>query len=110
MLNPITYTERVVGDFLRYQLTTYPFADRGLHDRMRRLLNLEETRATPLLKGPYVSLSRSSARCSVAPAACDAIGLVLPCPAGACEPASGSVKAADAATVQSAHARAVRIR
>jgi hypothetical protein len=59
MLNPITYTERVVGDFLRYQLTTYPFADRRLHDQMRRLLNLEETRATPLLKGPYVSLSRS---------------------------------------------------
>lgn len=59
MLNPITYTEHVVGDFLRYQLTTYPFADRGLHDQMRRLLNLEETRATPLLKGPYISLSRS---------------------------------------------------
>lgn len=59
MLNPITYTERVVGDFLRYQLTTYPFADRSLHEQMRHLLNLEETRATPLLKGPYVSLSRS---------------------------------------------------
>jgi hypothetical protein len=59
MLNPITYTEHVVNDFLRYQLTTYPFADRELHDQMRRLLNLEETRATPLLKGPYVSLSRS---------------------------------------------------
>ena len=59
MLNPITYTEKVVGDFLRYQLTTYPFADRGLYDQMRRLLNLEETRATPLMKGPYISLSRS---------------------------------------------------
>ncbi len=59
MLNPITYTEHVVGDFLRYQLTTYPFADERLHDQMRRLLNLEETRATPLLKGPYVSVSRS---------------------------------------------------
>src|SRR5262245_51565579 len=59
MLNPITYTERVVGDFLRYQLTTYPFADRALHHQMRDLLNLKKTRATPLLKGPYVSLSRS---------------------------------------------------
>jgi hypothetical protein len=59
MLNPITYTEKVVGDFLRYQLTTYPFADRGLYEQMRRLLNLEETRATPLMKGPYISLSRS---------------------------------------------------
>jgi ATP-dependent helicase YprA (DUF1998 family) len=59
MLNPITYTEKVVGDFLRYQLTTYPFADSNLHKQMRLLLNLEETRATPLLKGPYISLSRS---------------------------------------------------
>lgn len=59
MLNPITYTEHVVGDFLRYQLTTYPFADPDLHQQMRRLLNLEETRNTPLLQGPYVSLSQS---------------------------------------------------
>lgn len=27
MLNPITYTEDVVSDFLRYQLSTYAFAD-----------------------------------------------------------------------------------
>lgn len=59
MLNPITYTEAVVGDFLRYQLTTYPFADEHLHAQMRRLLNLEETRNTPLLRGPYISLSQS---------------------------------------------------
>ncbi len=30
-INPITYTERVVGNFLRYQLSAYPFADPGLH-------------------------------------------------------------------------------
>ncbi|MDA2935408.1 DEAD/DEAH box helicase, partial [Acidobacteria bacterium AH-259-D05] len=59
MLNPITYTEKVVRDFLRYQLTTYPFADRDLHDQMRRLLSLDQTRYTPLMKGPYISLSRS---------------------------------------------------
>ena len=58
-LNPITFTERVVGDFLRYQLTTYPFADSNLNQQMRRLLNLEETRETPLMRGPYISLSRS---------------------------------------------------
>ena len=49
MLNPVTYTEEVVADFLRYQLTTYPFSDERLHGQMRRLLNLEETRNTPLL-------------------------------------------------------------
>ncbi|MBI5445718.1 MAG: DEAD/DEAH box helicase, partial [Deltaproteobacteria bacterium] len=59
MLNPITYAEKTVGDFLRYQLSAYPFADADLHAQMRALLSLEQTRATPLMKGPYVSLSRS---------------------------------------------------
>ena len=57
-LNPIAYTEHVVRSFLRYQLTAYPFADDRLHDQMRDLLSLDETRRSPLLKGPYVSLSR----------------------------------------------------
>ena len=57
-LNPIAYTEKVVRSFLRYQLTAYPFADPGLHTQMRDLLSLDATRASPLLKGPYVSLSR----------------------------------------------------
>ena len=57
-LNPIAYTEHVVRSFLRYQLTAYPFADPRLHRQMRGLLSLDETRRSPLLKGPYVSLSR----------------------------------------------------
>ena len=57
-LNPIAYTENVVRSFLRYQLTAYPFADPHLHAQMRTLLSLDETRRSPLLKGPYVSLSR----------------------------------------------------
>ncbi len=57
-LNPITYTENVVGDFLKYQLTTYGFADPRLREQLRRLLSLDETRRTPLLQGPYISLSR----------------------------------------------------
>ena len=57
-LNPIAYTEHVVRSFLRYQLTAYPFADSRLHDQMRDLLSLDATRRSPLLKGPYVSLSR----------------------------------------------------
>jgi len=59
MLNPITYTEQVVSDFLRYQLSTYAFADESLYKQMRELLNLEQTRNTPLLKGPFISLSRT---------------------------------------------------
>lgn len=57
-LNPIVYTEKVVRSFLKYQLSAYPFADPGLHDQMRRLLSLDQVRRTPLLRGPYVSLSR----------------------------------------------------
>jgi ATP-dependent helicase YprA (DUF1998 family) len=58
MLNPILYTEKVLSDFLKYQLTTYPFADTDLHEQMKQLLNLEQTRHTPLFKGPYITLSR----------------------------------------------------
>ena len=61
-MNPITYTENVVEDFLRYQLTTYSFADPSLHRQMRQLLNLEQTRRTPLLAGPFVNLPHSFRR------------------------------------------------
>ena len=57
-LNPVVFTEKVVRSFLRYQLTSYAFADEGLHAQMRRLLSLDETRHSPLMRGPYVSLSR----------------------------------------------------
>ena len=57
-LNPIAFTEKVVRSFLRYQLTAYPFADENLPSQMRELLSLDQTRQSPLLKGPYISLSR----------------------------------------------------
>jgi len=57
-LNPIAFTEKVVRSFLRYQLTAYPFADEDLHTQMRQLLSLDQTRQSPLMKGPYISLSR----------------------------------------------------
>ena len=57
-LNPVAYTENVVAAFCCYQLTAYPFADPELHRQMRDLLSLDRTRRSPLLKGPYVSLSR----------------------------------------------------
>ena len=57
-LNPIAYTENVLKSFLRYQFTAYAFTDQRLRDQMRGLLSLDETRSSPLLKGPYISLSR----------------------------------------------------
>jgi ATP-dependent helicase YprA (DUF1998 family) len=53
MLNPIVFTERVVRDFLRYQITTYSFADPGLHAQLRALLNLDLSR--PFRQGPAVA-------------------------------------------------------
>src|SRR5690606_35078326 len=38
------------------------FADEGLYRQMRDLLNLEHTRNTPLMKGPFISLSRTFMR------------------------------------------------
>lgn len=57
-LNPIAFTERVVEDFLHYQLTTYPLADVDLYAQLRALLHLDQSRDTPLRKGPFISLSR----------------------------------------------------
>lgn len=57
-INPIVYTDKIVRSFLKYQLTTYPFADLRLYDQMRQQLRLETIRKTPLLRGPYISLSQ----------------------------------------------------
>ena len=57
-LNPVAYIEKVAKSFLRYQLTAYPFSDPHLLAQMRGLLSLDHTRSSPLLRGPYVSLSR----------------------------------------------------
>lgn len=59
MLNPIVYTEKVVSDFLKYQITAYPFSDPHLATQLAQLLSLHHTRSTPLLQGPYLSLSQS---------------------------------------------------
>jgi hypothetical protein len=57
-INPIAFTEQVIDDFLHYQLTTYPLADQDLYSQLKALLRLDQTRDTPLRKGPFISLSR----------------------------------------------------
>ena len=57
-INPTAYTEKIVRSFLKYQLSAYPFADGRLHGQMRELLSVDKVRRTPLLRGPYISLSR----------------------------------------------------
>ena len=58
-LNPLTFTEKVVGNFLNYRLTAYPFSDDRLNAQMRTILSMDATPQTPLLEGPYISLSRA---------------------------------------------------
>ena len=57
-INPIVYTEKVVRSFLKYQLTAYALADPNLHEQLRQQLSMDRVRTTPLLRGPYISLSR----------------------------------------------------
>jgi hypothetical protein len=57
-IHPIVYTEKIVRSFLKHQLSAYPFSDTRLHGQMRELLSMDKVRRTPLLRGPYISLSR----------------------------------------------------
>ena len=60
-LNPLQFTEQVLADFLRYQVTAYPLAADRLSAQLRAHLALGQTRRSPLVRGPYVSLSRAFA-------------------------------------------------
>lgn len=60
-LNPLAFSETVIGNFLKYQMTAYPFQEQGLNEQMKNLLRLDHVRQSPLLKGPYVSLSQTFA-------------------------------------------------
>ncbi|OQC13852.1 MAG: putative ATP-dependent helicase Lhr [Lentisphaerae bacterium ADurb.Bin082] len=60
-LNPLAFSETVIGNFLKYQMTAYPFQDQRLNEQMKNLLRLDHVRQSPLLKGPYVSLSQTFA-------------------------------------------------
>jgi len=59
-LNPIAFAEEVNRQFLRYQLTSFPLSDSDLARQARVMLGGigEESQ---LVKGPYISLSRSFA-------------------------------------------------
>ena len=59
-LNPIAFAKEVNRQFLRYQLTSFPLSDPDLADQAKIMLGAvgEESQ---LVKGPYISLSRSFA-------------------------------------------------
>jgi hypothetical protein len=57
-LNPIEFAHEVNDQFLKYQLTAFPLTDPELADQAQSLLR-GPLGTSPLIKGPFVSLSRS---------------------------------------------------
>jgi len=57
-INPITFANRVNRQFLRYQMTSFPLSDQRIADQANTQI-LGEHGSSPLVKGPYVSLSRA---------------------------------------------------
>jgi len=55
-INPIQFAYEVNEQFLRYQLTAFPLSDPDLSEQAKKMLM---GRSSPLIKGPYVSLTRS---------------------------------------------------
>jgi len=43
-LNPLRFSEQVLGDFLRYQVTAFPLADERLSGQLRAHLALGQAR------------------------------------------------------------------
>ncbi|HNS17346.1 MAG TPA: DEAD/DEAH box helicase [Bacteroidales bacterium] len=58
IFNPIKFANNVNSKFLNYQLTAFPLSDPDLSEQARQLLK-GGIDFKPLIKGPYVSISRS---------------------------------------------------
>ena len=56
--NPIKFANDVNSKFLNYQLTAFPLADTALSEQARKLLK-GGVDFQPLIKGPYISISRA---------------------------------------------------
>lgn len=57
-MNPIRFAARVNEQFLRYQLTAHPLADDRLAEQARAMVRGRDLEPSPLVKGPYLSLSK----------------------------------------------------
>jgi len=57
-INPITFANRVNRQFLRYQMTAFPLSDQQIADQAKIQIS-GENGSSPLIKGPYISLSRA---------------------------------------------------
>jgi len=60
-INPISFTQEVNKQFIRYQLTAFPLSDPDLSDQAKNMLSQSILKDSPLFKGPYLSLARTFA-------------------------------------------------
>lgn len=58
-INPIMFAREVNKQFLRYQMTAFPLTDPDMNAQARKMLGDESS--SQLVKGPYISLSRTFA-------------------------------------------------
>ena len=58
LFNPIAYSNQVVKQFLRYQLTKYKFRDQKLSEQLRNLISFDAVKNSKLLAGPYISIDK----------------------------------------------------
>ena len=58
MSNPVRFAQEVIENFLNYQLTAFPITDADLARQAREMLK-RPLGQSPLIKGLYVSLSKS---------------------------------------------------
>jgi hypothetical protein len=61
-INPVQFAHSVCGEFLRYLFSAFPLSDPDLRDQFRRLLDRPSSLDTPLVQGPFVSLSEAFAK------------------------------------------------
>lgn len=58
-INPISFAQEFNQQFLRYQLTAFPLSDPDLAAQAKTMLSGSLMNESPLVKGPYLSLTRS---------------------------------------------------
>ena len=61
-INPVQFAHAVCDEYLRYLFSAFPLADPDLAAQARRLIRRPSSLDTPLVKGPFISLSEPFAQ------------------------------------------------
>jgi hypothetical protein len=61
-INPVRFAHAVCDEFLRYLFSAFPLSDPHLAEQAKKLLRRPSSLDTPLVQGPFLSLSEAFAR------------------------------------------------